>query len=70
MFCESVKAATARLHEQAQTHPFIRSLMGGSLNVGAYARYVQALQPVYLVLEEVMKDLDDPIVGVFDHRGT
>jgi heme oxygenase len=69
MFCESVKAATARLHEQAQTHPFISSLMGGSLNVGAYAHYVQALQPVYQVLEEVMKDLDDMVVGVFDHRG-
>lgn len=69
MFCDSVKAQTARLHEQAETCPFISSLMGGSLNVRAYARYVQALQPVYQVLEEVMRDLDDPVVGVFDHRG-
>jgi len=69
MFCERVKAATARLHDQAETRPFISSLMGGSLNVRAYARYIQALQPVYQVLEEVMRDLEDPVVGVFDHRG-
>ncbi len=69
MFCERVKAATAALHAQVQTRPFMSSLMGGSLNVRSYARYVQALQPVYLVLEETMRDLEDPIVGVFDHRG-
>jgi heme oxygenase len=69
MFCESVKTQTARLHEQAETRPFINSLMGGNLNVRAYARYVQALQPVYQVLEEIMRELDDPVVGVFDHRG-
>jgi heme oxygenase len=69
VFCESVKSATARLHEQAESSPFISLLMSGRLNVRSYARYVQALQPVYQVLEETMRGLEDPIVGVFDHRG-
>ena len=69
MLSESVKSETASLHEQAERRPFISSLMGGSLNVRGYARYVQALQPVYQALEEAMINIQDPIVGVFDHRG-
>ncbi len=69
VLCESVKTATALLHRQAESRPFINSLMGGSLNVRSYALYVQALQPVYQVLEETMREFEDPVVGVFDHRG-
>lgn len=69
MLCESVKTATAVLHKQAENRPFMSSLMGGSLNVRSYARYVQALQPIYQVLEEIMREVEDPVVGVFDHRG-
>lgn len=68
MFGEILKESTADLHARAETRPFIKDLMNGALNVRAYARYVQALEPVYRTLEATMQESVDPIVGIFDHR--
>lgn len=69
VFCEKLKRETADAHRSAESRPFIRDLMGGHLNCRAYARYVWALRPVYLALEECVRQSTDSTVAIFDHRG-
>lgn len=68
MFCERLKAETAGIHKAAESRPFIRHLMSGSLNRRAYARYVQALAPIYVALESCMRRSAHSTVEIFDHR--
>ncbi|MCD2442601.1 biliverdin-producing heme oxygenase [Agromyces sp. SYSU K20354] len=59
-----VRAASADDHRAAETRGFITALMGGSLSLDAYTRYLAQLAWVYEALEERGSRPDDP--SVFD----
>ena len=57
---ERLRAATREIHAAAERRSFLAALLGGSLNLDAYARYLAQLARVYSALEARADRPDDP----------
>jgi heme oxygenase (biliverdin-producing, ferredoxin) len=57
-----VREHTAAAHRRAETRVFITALMGGELDLAAYARYLAALAPVYAAIEARAPQPSDPAI--------
>jgi heme oxygenase len=67
-----LRQATASEHKQAESRSFISDLMGGSLDLDAYATYLAQLARIYLALEERAPDGDvtSPLYSTALHRAS
>lgn len=64
-----IRESTREAHEAAESAPFVRQLMGGSLQARHYADLLVALEPVYGAMEEELRaHADESSVALFDHR--
>ncbi|MFG2885238.1 heme oxygenase (biliverdin-producing) [Streptomyces sp. NPDC048297] len=65
-FSTLIRTASREQHDEAKTSPFMGNLVGGRLDVPAYARYTEQLWFVYEALESAAERLaTDPVAGPF-----
>ncbi|MFF0432482.1 heme oxygenase (biliverdin-producing) [Streptomyces sp. NPDC004327] len=65
-FSTLIRTASHEQHTEAETSTFMSDLLGGRLDVGAYARYTEQLWFVYRALEDGAAALaSDPVAGPF-----
>jgi heme oxygenase (biliverdin-producing, ferredoxin) len=65
-FSETLRAATMPAHEVANHSPYISALLGGELDVNAFAALASQLYYVYSTLEEAAEAMRaDPVGGKF-----
>jgi len=69
VFSTMIRESTREAHEAAESAPFVRQLMGGSLQARHYADLLVALEPVYGAMEEEFRaHAEESSVALFDHR--
>ncbi|MFH8987187.1 heme oxygenase (biliverdin-producing) [Streptomyces sp. NPDC017940] len=65
-FSTLIRTASHEQHTEAESSPFMSDLLGGRLDVTAYARYTEQLWFVYRALEDAARTLrEDPVAGPF-----
>lgn len=68
-FHAQIKVSTDAAHAQAENAQFIASLMGGSLDKPAYRDYLTAFLPIYIRMEELLKERQESqLISYFGHR--
>lgn len=68
-FHEQIKVSTDAAHAQAENAQFIASLMGGALDKLAYRDYLTAFLPIYIRMEELLKERQESqLISYFSHR--
>lgn len=66
---QEVASRTKAAHDRAESRPFMSQLLGGSLSVRDYVRYLAALAPVYEALEHQLQAGNvEASISLFDHR--
>ncbi|KUF15282.1 heme oxygenase (biliverdin-producing) [Streptomyces silvensis] len=65
-FSTLIRTASHEQHTEAESSSFMSDLLGGLLDVSAYARYTEQLWFVYRALEDAAQTLrEDPVAGPF-----